>query len=98
MKMKAKIAVLLFTLAPVGANAQLTVDVNAITCQQYMSMPPELSSHFSAWMSGWFSYQTRRTFVDFATHQKNITNVKNWCWWHPQDSVMNGLKNAIGPQ
>ncbi len=98
MKLKVITATMAFALMPVGANAQLTIDMNVITCQQYLSMPPAMSSHFSAWMSGWFSYQTGRTFVDFVTHQKNLESVKNWCWFHPQDSVMNGLKNAVGPQ
>ena len=47
-------AILLF---PVAANAQLTIDMNNITCGQYLAMPPSQSRSFSAWMSGWFSYQ-----------------------------------------
>jgi hypothetical protein len=83
---------------PMTANAQLTIDMNAITCSQYLAMSPSMSRDFSAWMSGWFSYQTRRTFVDVLLHQKNIANVKAWCQFHPQDTVMSGLQNAIGPQ
>jgi hypothetical protein len=49
-------------------------------------------------MSGWFSYQTRRPFVDLVLHQKNIANLKAWCQYHPQDSVMTGLQAGIGPQ
>ena len=45
-----------------AANAQLIIDMGAIRCDQYLAMPPAQSRDFSAWMSGWFSYQTRRTF------------------------------------
>jgi HdeA/HdeB family protein len=86
------------SLLPAAANAQLTVDMNAIQCSQYLAMSPEMSRDFSAWMSGWFSYQTRRTFVDLLLHQKNIANLKAWCQYHPQDSVMTGLQTAIGSQ
>ena len=86
------------SLLPVVANAQLTIDMGAIKCDQYLAMSPAMSRDFSAWMSGWFSYQTRRTFVDLLLHQKNIANLKAWCQYHPQDSVMIGLQNAIGPQ
>ncbi len=89
---------LAISLLPAVANAQLIIDMNAITCGQYLAMSPENSRHFSSWMSGWFSYQTRRTFVDILLHQKNIANLQAWCQWHPQESVMNGLQNAIGPQ
>jgi len=85
-------------LLPATANAQLTIDMASITCGQYLGMPPAQSRDFSAWMSGWFSYQTRRQFVDIELHQKNIANLKAWCQYHPQDSVMTGLQAGIGPQ
>src|SRR6476619_2546584 len=73
-----------------------TVDIRSITCSEYLAMPAAPSSKFSAWMSGWFSYQSRRTFVDFGLHQTNITNVKAWCQSNPNESVMVGLEKAIG--
>jgi HdeA/HdeB family protein len=86
------------SLLPVAANAQVTIDMGAFTCDQYLAMSPAMSRDFSAWMSGWFSYQTRRTFVDVLLHQKNIATVKSWCQYHPQASVMSALQSAIGPQ
>ena len=86
------------SLLPAAAHAQLTIDMGAINCNQYLAMSPSMSRDFSAWMSGWFSYQTRRTFVDLALHQKNIAGVKSWCQYHLQESVMTALQNAIGPQ
>ena len=91
-------AALAISLLPVAVNAQLTINMNQIKCDQYLAMSPDTSRDFSAWMSGWFSYQTRRTFVDLALHQKNIANVKAWCQYHPQESVMTGLQNAIKPE
>jgi hypothetical protein len=83
-------------LAPITANAQLTIDMNSITCGQYLGMPRAQSRDFSAWMSGWFSYQLGKTTIDLVTHEKNVANVKAWCQYHPQDTVMSGLKNATG--
>lgn len=85
-------------LLPMAANAQVTIDMDAYTCEQYLAMPPSMSRDFSAWMSGWFSYQTRRTFVDLLLHQKNIANLKSWCQVRPQASVMTGLRSSIGPE
>ena len=84
------------SIVPVVANAQLTIDMGKITCDQYLAMPPAQSDNFSAWMSGWFSYQNRRTFVDILLHQKNIAIVKDWCKYHPTESVMSGLQKAVG--
>ena len=80
---------------PVVANAQLTIDMGNITCGQYLAMPPSQSDNFSAWMIGWFSYQNDKTSVDLVVQQKNIAGVKEWCKYHPSESVMTGLKNAI---
>jgi HdeA/HdeB family len=91
-------AALAISLLPVAANARLTINMNQVKCDQYLAMSPDMSRDFSAWMSGWFSYQTRRTFIDLALHQKNIANVKAWCQYHPQESVMTGLQNAIKPE
>jgi len=86
------------SLLPVTANAQVTIDMNALTCAQYLAMSPSMSRDFSAWMSGWYSYQTRRTFVDVLAHQKNIASLKSWCQFRPQESVMAALQSLVGPQ
>jgi HdeA/HdeB family len=57
-------------------------------------MDPAMSRNFSAWMSGWFSYQNRKTSVDLVVHEKNVASVKDWCKFHPDDKVMTGLQNA----
>ena len=83
-------------LLPFTANAQLTIDMASIKCDQYLAMSPSQSRDFSAWMSGWFSYQNNRTFVDLGLHQQNIANVKAWCQYHPAESVMYGLQQSVG--
>ena len=86
------------SLLPASANAQVTIDMNAFTCGQYLAMSPSMSRDFSAWMSGWFSYETRRTSVDLLAHQRNMASLKSWCQLRPQVSVMTALQSAIGPQ
>ena len=99
-KMKLRLigAAFAISLLPVTANAQVTIDMSALTCDQYLAMSPSMSRDFSAWMSGWYSYQTRRRFVDVLAHQKNIESLKSWCQFRPQASVMNALQSLIGPQ
>ena len=98
MKLRLMTAALAVSLLPLVANAQAIIDMSAFTCEEYLAMPPSMSRDFSAWMSGWFSYQTRRTFVDVVAHEKTVANLRSWCQFHPQASVMNALENAIGPQ
>jgi hypothetical protein len=33
--------------------------------------------------------------VGLVAHQRNIANVKEWCKYHPSESVMTGLQKAV---
>lgn len=83
------------SLLPMAAHAQLIINMGAFTCSQYLAMSPSTSRDFSAWMSGWFSYQTRRTVLDLAVHENNIAKLKSWCVYNPQASVMAALQSVI---
>jgi hypothetical protein len=98
MKLRLRSIAFAISFLPMTANAQVTIDMSAFTCSQYLAMSPSMSRDFSAWMSGWFSYQTRKIFVDVLAHEKNIASVKSWCQFHPEASVMTALQTAIGPQ
>ena len=98
MKLRLISTALAISLLPMAAIAQTTIDMSAFTCSQYLSMSPTRSRDFSAWMSGWFSYQSRKTSVDVLLHQSNIASLKAWCQSHPGVNVMDALKTAIGPQ
>ena len=81
---------------PVGANAQLTIDMGSITCGQYIAMPPAQSDNFSAWMSGWFNQKIGTTYVNLEAYERNVANVKAWCGTNPGELVMTGLERATG--
>jgi len=98
MHLKTLSLIVAISIFPIVAHAQLTIDMASITCKQYLDMPPEQSRNFSSWMSGWFSYQTHRTFVDILLHQQNVAKLKAWCQYRWNASVMSALKSTIGPQ
>jgi hypothetical protein len=98
MRYRLIILTLAILIAPAFVSAALatTVDMRSITCSEYLAMPAAPSSKFSAWMTGWFSYQSRRTFVDFDLHRANVASVRAWCQSNPSASVMVGLEKSIG--
>ena len=85
-------------LSPAAAQAQVTIDMGAFTCSQYLAMSSSMSRDFSAWMSGWAAYHSRRTYVDLVAHQKNIASVTSWCQLRPQASVLDAVRSSLGPQ
>ena len=98
MKLRLISVAFVISLLPMAANAQVVINMGAVSCGQYLAMPLPMSVNFSAWMSGWYSYQTRRTFLDIIAHQNNIAKLKSWCQYNPQANVMTALQAAIGPQ
>ena len=98
MRMKFIGLTLAISLLPLTANAQLTVQMADVRCDQYLAMPPAQQEKFAAWMSGWYSYQTRTPWVDFAQYRQNIANVRAWCVRWPNEKIMTGLSKATGTQ
>ncbi len=79
-------------------EAQTTIEMRKVTCVQYLAMTLPESKRFSAWMSGWYSYQVGKTRVDVIAYQRNVESVKAWCRYHPQETVMSGLDKATAGQ
>ena len=98
MRMKFIGLTLAISLLPLTANAQITVQMAEIRCDQYLAMPPGQQEKFAAWMSGWYSYQTSTPWVDFMHYRQNIANVRAWCERWPNEKIMTGLSKATGTQ
>ena len=85
----------LMMLTPAATQAQVTIDMTRVTCAEYLAMPDDLSSDFSAWMSGWYNQKTGYTKVDLDAYAQNVANVKSWCASNPKETVMAGLQRAV---
>jgi hypothetical protein len=98
--MRYRAIVLTFAISILAAIASpalaATADVRSVTCSEYLAMPASSSDRFSAWMTGWFSYQSRRTYVDFDLHRANVASVRAWCQSNMSASVMTALERSIG--
>ncbi|MEJ2378676.1 MAG: DUF992 domain-containing protein [Pseudolabrys sp.] len=60
--------------APVAVpiEPQTTIEMRKVTCVQFLAMTLAESKRFSAWMSGWYSYQVGKTRVDVVAYRKNV--------------------------
>ena len=94
--MKKTLAALAFAAAalPSGAHGQLVIDMNRLTCAQFLAMSPQQARIYSAWMSGFFNQKTGYAWVDLNAYERNFANVRAWCATSPQDTVMAGLQRA----
>ena len=81
-------------IAPTAAQAQLIIDMNRLTCAQFLAMSPQQARIYSAWMSGWFNQKTGYAWVDLNAYERNFANVRQWCATSPNETVMVGLQRA----
>ena len=85
-------------LVPSIGQAQVMVEMPLVTCAQYLAMPPEQSSVFAAWMSGWFNQKMGYTYVNLEAYARNVANMRAWCASNPGELVMTGLQRATAPK
>ena len=80
------------------ANAQLIIDMNRLTCGQFVAMSPQQARIYSAWMSGWFNQKKGYVWVDLNAFTRNVASVKGWCTTNPTQTVMAGLERSTAGQ
>lgn len=80
------------------AQAQVMIDMRALTCADYLALPPADAALASAWLSGWFNQKIGSTTVDLEGFAKNVESVSTWCGSYPKETVMSGLQRAIAPK
>ena len=100
--MKAWFIVLLPLLVIIGtpeAQAQVSVDVAKITCRQLLFdkvISPNTKS-LALWLSGYYNAKRDNTVLDIGALAQNIDKVEDYCRMNQDVTVMEAVKNALGP-
>ena len=96
MKKALSVSIVHVVMLPSAARAQLIIDINRLTCAQFLAMSPQQARIYSAWMSGWFNQKTGYAWVDLNAYERNFTNVQAMVRHVPGQTVMEGLKRSTG--
>jgi hypothetical protein len=78
------------------AQAQQTVDVAKITCDQFLAGRITDSRTLSVWLGGYFHGTRNDTLVDVSAFQKDSNVIMDYCFSHRNTTVMDAVKNAFG--
>jgi acid stress chaperone HdeB len=62
-----------------SAQAQVTVDVTKVTCDQYVHHKIATPEYIAAWLSGYFNAKRNNRIIDLDTLDENVSKVKNYC-------------------
>jgi hypothetical protein len=78
-------------------QAQVTVDVAKITCQQLvMEELPWTQKDVVLWLSGYYNGKRNNTIVEPETVKKDEQKVTSYCYQHRETTVMDAVKNVLG--
>ena len=89
-------ALFLFVQMPT-TQAQVTVDVAKITCEQVlMEKLAWTEREVVLWLSGYYNGKRNTTIVEPEAVQKNEEKVNHYCYEHRDTTVMDAVKNVLG--
>jgi acid stress chaperone HdeB len=62
-----------------SAQAQVTVDVTKVNCDQFVHHKISEPRLIAAWLSGYYNAKRNNKVIDLQTLEENMSKVKNYC-------------------
>jgi acid stress chaperone HdeB len=78
------------------AQAQVTIDVSKITCDQYLSNKVASSRTVAVWLSGFYAGKRNSPVVDPTALERNADKVYQYCGSNPNLTLMQAVETALG--
>ena len=77
------------------AQAQTTIDISKITCEQWLAFKVADPDHIALWLSGYFNGRRDNTVVEIQSFKKNIESVRELCIRSPNMLIMKAVESKI---
>jgi hypothetical protein len=75
-------------------QAQVTVDVVKITCEQLSHEELPFSSRdVILWLSGYYHHEHNNTVIEPGAIRRDASNLNRYCYQHGEITVMDAVKN-----
>ena len=87
---------LLFVQIPT-MQAQVTVDVSKITCEQVLTEKLAWTEReIELWLSGYYHGKRNDTIVEPEAVKQNEEKLNRYCYEHRDTTLMDAVKNVLG--
>ena len=87
-------AVILMLTATLPSVAQIRVDMNNMTCGNWLAYSPESREFVRYWMSGYYNAASNSNVLNYDRLQKNSAKVAAYCKNHKSESLPTAIKNV----
>jgi hypothetical protein len=86
--------ILLLAAAPQPSLAQIRLDMNAITCGDWLKYSPENRNFVRFWMSGYYNAAANSNVLDYDRLQRNSAKVEAYCRRHRSANLPTAIKDS----
>jgi hypothetical protein len=98
MNMKCNVFVAALTLlgaASLPATAQIKMDMNKITCKDFLGYNSEDQVFVQYWMSGYYNAAANSDVLDLKRLQDNTAKVMSYCKKNKSDTLPTAIQKSI---
>ena len=88
------VAVVLIAAASAPAAAQIKLDMNQITCGDWLGYGPADRDFIRFFMSGYYNAAASNNVLDYNRLQKNSTKVMAYCKKRKSDTLPTAIKKS----
>lgn len=79
-----------------GANAQVTIDMSKVTCEQYVLYQIPHSDYMPSWIQGYYSGKRGSTIIDTQQFKESAEKVKQYCRMNSKVPIMQAVEAVLG--
>jgi len=88
------VAATLLVAASLPSAAQISLDMNRITCGDWLGYSPENRDFVRFWMSGYYNAAANSNVLNYDRLQRNSAKVAAYCNKHKSDTLPTAIKNS----
>jgi hypothetical protein len=87
------VAATLLVAASQPSAAQISVDMNQITCGSFLGYSPDVRDFVRSWMSGYYNAAANSNVLNFDRFQSNSAKVTAYCRTHKSQTLPTAIKS-----
>jgi hypothetical protein len=95
MKARYVLAALAVLAVPMPSEAQIKVDMNNVTCGDWLGYSQDQQDFVRFWMSGYYSASTNNAMLDYNRLRKNAAKVASYCKTHKSESLPKAINASL---
>src|SRR5262245_35452020 len=90
-------ALMLALCAAASAQAQVSVDISKISCDQFTLYRITDPRNIAIWLSGYYNGKRDNTVVDTQVFNEKYNKLRSYCSGNPTRTVMQAAETLFGP-